>query len=272
MRNIILIPIVLYLALVFFVWINQRRLIYHPSGSGKNTPKDFGTPYKDLTLKSADGTEIHAWWIEHSDKKPERPTLLYCHGNGGTLSELSEVSSIFYNLGWNVLLFDYRQYGKSGDGPLTQKGVVADARAAYDWIIKEGVPPTKILLWGHSLGSAVAAQLSKDVPIAGLILEGAFPSMYEIARKRYPWLAMFPFMIWDTFETGEAVKSHTFPLLVMHGALDTIIPLSLGERVFAIAGEPKEWLLVPDIGHVEFPSVHSRYDEQLKSFAQKAIQ
>ena len=274
LRGIILFGLLIYAALFAFIWVRQRSLIYHPAANGPETPRDFGVDFQRIELVSADGAKISAWWIKHSDNTTGRPTVLYCHGNAGTLSRLSEVSSIFYNLGWNALLFDYREYGDSSTGTLglSEAGLVSDAKAAYDWLIANSIPSNKIIVWGHSLGSGVAAELAAPLPVAGLVLEGTFPSVYRMSRFIYPWFPIFPFMLWDKYETEKRVIERKFPLLVMHSEKDTVIPLSLGREVFEIAAEPKEWLLVKDVGHADFPSVHTKYDQQLKDFAARALE
>jgi hypothetical protein len=141
-----------------------------------------------------------------------------------------------------------------------------DAHTAYDWLRAKGIPEERILIWGHSLGSSVAAQLTTQVHPAGLILEGAFPSIYAVSRVRFPWLLLAPAMVHDKFETERYVAARSCPLLELHAERDTIIPISLGERVFRSATEPKQWLLVKDTDHNDFPSVASIYKAPIQKF------
>ena len=271
--RIILIPIALaYLTILGFYVAFQRRMIFHPVGLTGTTPADFHLKnYKDVSFPSFDGVTLTGWWIEHPGKDPNRPILLYCHGNADCVSQLAEVSKIFYDFGFDTLVFDYRSYGGSQKSPLSEEAVDGDALAAYQWLKAKGIPDNHILIWGHSLGSSVAAELSTQTHPAGLILEGAFPSVYAVSRQRTPWLLVLPFMVRDKFETGKYVAERTCPLLETHAEKDTIIPIELGQRVFEEATAPKEWLEIKGIDHNEFPSVAYQYEKPILAFVQSCL-
>lgn len=243
-----------------------------PSNHVGLTPADFNTPFKDVRIQTPDGVNLQAWWLEHSDSNPNRPALHYSHGNGATLSALAHVASIFFSYGWNVLLYDYRGYGQSDPAPngLSEEVLAVDATAAYSWLASK-VPETNIVLWGHSLGSAVAARLSTTTNPSAMVLEGAFTSMHDMARYRFPWALILPFMLKDPFVTKEYVKTKNTPLLVMHSENDSIIPLHLGRKVYELANAPKKWLLIRGIDHNDFPSVEAKYSEEIKNFVELAI-
>ena len=271
--RIILIPTLLaYLTIVGFYVAFQRRLIFHPVGLTGATPADFHLKgYRDVSFPSLDGVTLTGWWIVHPGKDPRRPVLLYCHGNADCLSQLAEVSKIFYDFGFDALIFDYRSYGGSQKAPLSERAVDGDAQAAYQWLKARGIPDDRILVWGHSLGSSVAAELASQTRPAGLILEGAFPSIYAVSRQRNPWLLVPPSLIWDKFETGKYVSERTCPLLEIHAEKDTIIPIELGQRTFEEAAEPKKWLVIQGINHNDFPSVAYRYLEPIQAFTQSCL-
>jgi fermentation-respiration switch protein FrsA (DUF1100 family) len=236
------------------------------------TPADYRLKsYKDVSFPSFDGVTLTGWWMEHPGHDPHRPVLLYCHGNADCVSQLAEVSKIFYDFGFDTLIFDYRSYGGSQRAPLSEKAVDGDALAAYQWLKAKGIPDNRILIWGHSLGSSVAAELSTQTHSAGLILEGAFPSIYQVSRQRNPWLLIFPFMVWDKFETGKYVTERTCPLLEIHAGKDTIIPIQLGRQVFDAAAEPKQWLVVEGIDHSDFPSVAYQYEKPIQDFVESCF-
>lgn len=268
-----LVPLLLaYLTIVGFYVLFQRRLIFHPVGLTDTTPADFHLKdYRDVSFPSLDGVTLTGWWIEHPGKDPRRPVLLYCHGNADCVSQLAEVSKIFYDFGFDALIFDYRSYGGSQKAPLSEKAVDGDAQAAYQWLKASGIPDNRILIWGHSLGSSVAAELASQTHPAGLILEGAFPSIYAVSRQRNPWLLVFPSMILDKFETGKYVAERTCPLLEIHAEKDTIIPIELGRRAFEKAAEPKKWLVIQGINHNDFPSVATQYEKPIMAFVQGCL-
>lgn len=248
-----------YCTAISFLVVRQRSYIYRPGTIGAATPADYAVPFEKLRIPNGRGGELAAWWLRHDDSEI-RPTLVYCHGNSANLSLLAEVSSIFYGWGWNALLFDYTGYGASSpasDG-FSEDYLLQDAQRAYDWAKSRGLE-SQILIWGHSLGSSVAARLAAQNHPAGLILEGAFPSIVTVARQRYPWALIFPFMLLDRFDTATYVLKRNFPLLVIHAELDGVIPAAFGRQVFDAASEPKQWLLVPSIGHKDFPSVARNY-------------
>ncbi len=275
--KVILFPVVLaYLTILGGFLLAQRSLIFHPVPLNGTTPAQFhlvaGKDYHDVSFTSADGVTLTGWWIDHQDPGSNRPFLLYCHGNGDCLSQLAEVSKLFYNFGFNALIFDYRDYGASGKGPLSEKAFDGDALAAYRWVQNKGVPENRILIWGHSLGSSVAAWLATQTHPAGLILEGAFPSTLAVSYKRYPWLLVLPFMIQDPFDTEIYVQKRTCPLLQFHAERDTIIPIDLGERVYSKAVEPKQFVVVKDTDHNDFPSVAEQYKDVVVGFTNRCLQ
>lgn len=271
--RIVLIPMILaYFSIVGLYVVFQRNLIFHPVGLTGATPVDFHLKnYKDVSFPSLDGVTLTGWWIEHPEKDSRRPVLLYCHGNADCLSQLAEVSKIFYDFGFDTLIFDYRCYGGSQKSPISEKAVDGDALAAFQWLKSKGIPDNRIILWGHSLGSSVAAQLATQTHPAGLILEGAFPSIYAVSRLRNPWLLVFPFMIRDKFETDQYVAERSCPLLETHAEKDTIIPIELGQKVFEEAAEPKQWLVIRGINHNDFPSVAYQYKEPIQEFSKKCL-
>jgi len=269
-RILILLFCAYVLVAVLFI-VFQRNIIFIPQsiepGRG-DPPADLG---KAVKITSEDGVLISGWWIEQVDSK-NSPTLLYCHGNGATLPGLTHVAKLFKDYGLNALLFDYRSYGESQKAPLSEEGIMKDARAAYDWIINEqNIPNNRIVIWGHSLGGAVAARLSTERDPAALITEGVFPSIQKMANSRYPWLPITTQMIFDKFETAKYLSIREMPLLMLHAENDNIIPYDLGLVAFEEARAPKEWLILKDISHNDFPSVESLYREKILSFIKKQV-
>lgn len=251
---------------VFF--LSQRRMMFFPSPLGENRPSDAGLGYEAVSFPSSESVTLSGWLIPPPKDAKDPFTILYCHGNAANLSLLVGTARALHDQGFALLLFDYREYGESGRGRsgLGEEALAEDARAAYAFLLSRGVEGRRIVLWGQSLGSAVAARLAVEARPAGLVLEGAFPSTFRLARRLYPWLLLPPFLIWDRFETVKRVKERTCPLLVLHAGEDEIIPPDLGWRVFESAAEPKRWLVIPGVGHNDLPLDHPDLRRTLDGF------
>ena len=245
-----------------YTYAGQKHLIFQPAAEGTRTPADFGVPYQDFSIPSFDTVHLHSWFMPH-DGTPTfgKPiSLLYCHGNGANLSRLAHVTKIFTDFGFEPTFFSYRGYGASDEGELAELNIIGDAVAEYDHI-KATKPNQPIFAWGHSLGASVCAGLSVQRKLDGLILEAPFSSIPEMAAVRYPFIPIFPSLIFDEFPTTYFV-SHRIgnaPLLIVHSNGDTIIPMSEGKKVFAAASSPKKFLEVADVNHNNFPDVSEKY-------------
>lgn len=263
------------ISIVSYVVIFQKNLVYPgPKSISTSTPMDYGKTYEDIRIDvNGENNFIHAWWLPQKTNSSLQPSLLYLHGNGSSLGQLSNVASIFYDYGWNVLLFDYRNYGKSSGASegISEESTNTDSLAAYSWLKNKGLSDNNIILWGHSLGSAVAAKLATIINPAGVILEGAFTSIYDMSRYKYWYLPLFPFMVRDKYNTIEKVKNIRAPLLMLHAEHDKVVPFSLGQKVFENANPPKQWITIEGVNHNDFPSVHKMYQERIKAFVHEAI-
>lgn len=264
----ILFALVLAYGTILVLYVTfQKKMIFHPVPRTGTTPSQFDLKnYQEVSFPSSDGVTLTGWWIAHPGKDPRRPVLLYCHGNADCVSQLAEVSKIFYDFGFDTLIFDYRSYGDSQKAPVSEAALDRDALSAYRWVKAKGISEDRLFIWGHSLGSSVAAQLASQTHPAGLILEGAFPSVLAVSRYRKPWLLVAPFMVKDKFETERYVQERTCPLLQTHAEKDSIIPIGLGEKVFEKAAEPKTWLVIQGIDHNDFPSVAYQYQKPIQYF------
>lgn len=177
--------------------------------------------------------------------------LLYCHGNAATLADFVELAAGCRRQGLAFFVFDYRGYGAS-EGRPTEEGLARDARAAWRWLAGRGLA-ARTVLYGQSLGAAVASRLAGEVPVAGLVLEAAFPSTWWMARLHYPWLLVPEAFVRDRFATIRHLARVRCPVLVIHGERDLVSPLRYGRMVFDAAREPKEFLPVPGSGHNDLP-------------------
>jgi fermentation-respiration switch protein FrsA (DUF1100 family) len=200
---------------------------------------------RDCWIMTRDGIKIHAWFAPAESAKA---TLLLSHGNAGNISHRYLLMRSLLRHGFNVLMYDYRGYGRSEGAP-GEGGLYEDGRAAFDYALTlPEVDRRKIILWGTSLGGAVAADVATQRSAAGLILESTFTSGKDVARVLYPLLTVTPF-IRSKFNTIAKLRSLHLPVLVMHGDLDEILPVGLGRQLYASANEPKEYYEIPGARH-----------------------
>lgn len=226
----------------------QHSHMFTPSRypEGDWDPARHGLVYRDVRFESEPGVELHGWWIEHCEP---RATVLYCHGSSGSLGDRVEIFHYFLRLKVNVLAFDYRGYGRSTDAAPSEKGLFRDARAAYACLTRElGVAPREILLFGHSIGGAVAVDAALDCPVAGLIVQSSFTDSRDMARHLFPGVPLHWFTR-NYFRSIAKVGRLGMPKLFIHGTADTTVPNALGQRLFAAAAGPKSWLSVPGADH-----------------------
>lgn len=221
-----------------------ERVIFQPSSGMDVRPEQLGLEAEELYLTTADGVRIHAFWLP---APAATRAILFLHGNAGNASHRLPNAGELARLGAHVLLLDYRGYGKSEGSP-SEAGVYADARAGLEHLGEVlSVAPERTVLFGRSIGAIVAVDLAQDRPLAGVILEGAFPSVAAVAWRalRLPvgWL------LGGTFDAAAKIPRVRAPLLFLHGDRDRIIPIELGRRLYAAAPEPKAFWVVRGAGH-----------------------
>ena len=236
-KNILLLLLGLVL-LNSCMYLQQSSMIFFPYATLDQTPAEWGLVYEDVFVDTEDGVRLHGWYIPRHGSKQ---TLLFFHGNAGNISHRGASVEIFHRLGLNVFIFDYRGYGKSQGKP-DEKGLYKDARAAWRYLSKErGFGQEEIILFGRSLGGAVAAELAAEIQPGGLILESTFSSAKDVANAVFPVLSRLIFLRYD-FDTAAHVRRVACPVLVLHSPDDEIIPFRLGEKVFQAAKEPKSFV------------------------------
>lgn len=180
----VLFAIVAYAFATLGMYVFQRKLQYHPENKGL-TPQSVGISGASVeTLTTADGEKIILWY---APAKAEMPTILYFHGNAGEIGDRPLRFNYYHSRGFGVAYLSYRGYGGSSGSP-SEAGLVADANAAYDWLLAKGVEPNRIALLGESLGSGVAVQLAAKREVGAAALEAPYTSTVEIAAKIYWWL------------------------------------------------------------------------------------
>jgi len=248
-----------YGVLYYFV---QRSVYFpfkYPQGFWQVQPQ-LGA--QDVWLRTSDGVRLHAWWIAPAGAPL---ATLFLHGNAGNISHRIDRIREITAAGSALLLVDYRGYGRS-EGRPTEKGLYADAEAAYQHLIATGWKPEQILVHGESLGSAVAVDLAARRPCGGVVLESPFTSARDVAARVLPVLG--PLLIWS-YNSKVKIRRVRAPLLIMHGERDEVVPFALGRALFEAAPEPKSFWAVPGAGHNDLmPAAGPAYRERLRAFYQ----
>jgi fermentation-respiration switch protein FrsA (DUF1100 family) len=256
-----------YAAIMVLMYFKQESMLYFPDKEIHETPKNIGLQYEEIAFEAEDGVSIAGWYIP---AEKGRGVILFCHGNAGNISHRLESIKIFHSLNLSVLIFDYRGYGKS-EGRPTEKGTYRDAEAAWDYLVNvKKKSPGEIILFGRSLGGAVAAELALRRNPAGLIIESSFKSVPDLGQKFYPWLPV-RFLSRFEYSTIDKVALIKCPKLIVHSPGDEIVPFDQGKAIYGKASPPKDFLEIMG-GHNEgFLTSGKVYAEGLERFLQKVL-
>lgn len=236
--NLLIMLAVAYLAIVLLVYFGQSRLVYFPEKPLSLTPEAIGLDYTSVNITTRDGETLHGWWMSVPNAKG---TVLFFHGNAGNISHRINYLAMFKRLGYNTLLFDYRGYGQSSGVP-SESGTYLDAQAAWRYLTEiRGIAPARIVLFGESLGGAVAAWLAVQEKPGLLALASTFTSIPDLAAEIYPFLPVRWIARFD-YDTRKSLQSVTCPVFIAHSPQDEIIPFGHGQQLFQAAPEPKQFL------------------------------
>jgi len=254
--------IILFLIFVFgFVRYIELKSIFYPTKEILVNPKQVDLEFEDVFFKTKDNVTLNGWFIPHKDAKI---TMIFCHGNAGNISHRLEKIVIFYHLGVNTFIFDYRGYGNS-QGNSSERGIYLDAQAAYDYLMtREDIDKDKIISFGSSLGGTPAVDLATKRKLAALIVDSSFTNAKEMGKTVYPFIPAFVYTI--KFDNINKVKTITIPKLFIHSINDEIVPFRLGEKLFNAAAEPKEFLKIIGGHNTGFIESQHLILEKLKSF------
>jgi len=230
----LLMGIVAYALFVAFLYLTQDRLFYFPTSTLVTSPDRHGLAYDDVELVAEDGVALHGWFVPAAEA---RATLLFFHGNGGNISHRIDSLKIFHELDLSVFILSYRGYGRSGGRP-SEAGTRLDATAAWRYLREErGIPASRIVVFGRSLGAAVAAELAVRETPGAVILESPFTSAADLGAEVYPWLPVRR-LIRHEYEVLGRVEAIDAPVLVVHSRDDEIAPFEHGRRIADAAGAP----------------------------------
>lgn len=266
---------VVWLALFLMLQWFEGKITYHPPRRLIETPADRGMVFEDVFMETEDGLAIHGWWIpaaaHDSEEQAAPPTLLEFHGNAENISYGMDQHVAFHSLGWNQLVVDYRGYGRS-EGRPSEEGLYRDGDAAYAYVRARGVPPERIVIYGRSLGGAVAVYAARRHSAAALVTEGLFTDTHRVGRDILPFLPMRLF-IKKRFDSLSRVSGLRTPKLFMHAAYDEVIPVHHAERLFEAAAQPKELFWIPGAGHNDaFYAATEEYLAVVKRFVETYVQ
>jgi fermentation-respiration switch protein FrsA (DUF1100 family) len=244
---------VLLLGASILFWSNQNDYIFDPASTLQTTPERVGLKADELYIPSGTGDErgeLFAWWIPAA--KPDAPTMLYLHGNDKNVGHVRDLEYArgMHDQGYNILMIDYRGYGKSRGGKPSEASVYQDAESAWAYLTTQrGILPQHIFIYGHSLGGAIAIDLATHHPdAAGVIEESSFTSMPDVANTMSYELPT-GLLIHERFDSLSKVATLKIPLLIIHGTWDQTVPYRMGQQLYEAAHQPKTIALIEGGAH-----------------------
>ncbi len=235
--TIILALVSFYVLLLAIVFLFQRNLLYHPSVNNylKDKITNEPTEIEKVKITTMDNIDLVGWFYNKNIEKFK--TILFFHGNAGSLENRTYKLNHFKNLNLNFLIIAWR--GFSGNaGKANEVGLYNDAESAIKWLQSKGVTEQNIILYGESLGTGVAIEVAQNKNYAGIILESPYTSMVNVGKKYYPFFPV-SLLLKDKFESYKKIKKVSVPVLVLHGKEDKIVPFSMGKKIYELANEPK---------------------------------
>jgi fermentation-respiration switch protein FrsA (DUF1100 family) len=239
--------LILACALFFYLFYPQIEnfFIFYPDRELEFQPEDWHLDFEEVYFEAEDKTRLHGWFFP---QRGNAPLILFCHGNAGNISHRLENVKLLADRGLKVLIYDYRGYGKSTGRP-SERGIYRDGLAAYDFLISQkNISADKIILFGRSLGAAVAIEIALKRKVRSLILESAFTSTKEMARTMLLFMP-FSFFLPPHYDNLEKITRLKVPKLIFHGEMDEIVPFSMGQKLYKQAQEPKYFYPIKNAGH-----------------------
>ncbi len=226
--------VLIYLLLLIFLYFYQGKLLYHPNVNSYTEVNDLIPKIEKVTIATSDNHHLLGWFHK---KDFSKKTILFLHGNAGSLGNRIYKLNHFENFDLNFLILAWRGFSGNSGKP-NEKGLYDDAKSAVNWLKSIGINEEKIILYGESLGTAVAIEIAQNKKFAGIVLESPFTSMLEMGKKYY---SFFPvsLLLKDRYESINKIKNINIPILVMHGKKDRIVPFEMGNKIYDSANSPK---------------------------------
>ncbi|MCH7745609.1 MAG: alpha/beta hydrolase [Chloroflexi bacterium] len=227
----------------------DRYFLYFPEREIFLTPGNVGLVYEDVFISTSDGVKLHGWFVPGKSDL----TLLWFHGNAGNISRrVDNIALLHERLGANIFIIDYRGYGRSEGSP-SEQGLYLDAEAAIEYLrSREDVKDDRLVLFGRSLGGAVAVEMAVRHQVYALIIESSFTSVKAMAKGAHPVLSrLFPVgaVVRGKYDSLSKIKEVRSPVLVIHGNQDEIVPYIMGQELYDAANEPKTFYSIEGSGH-----------------------
>jgi fermentation-respiration switch protein FrsA (DUF1100 family) len=236
-----------------FLYFYQRNLLYHPNENNYSDDK-ITVNIEKVNIKTSDNINLLGWYHEKNLK--EFKTLIFFHGNAGSLENRIHKLNHFKDMNVNFLIIAWRGFSGNSGEP-SENGLYKDGKSAIDWLIKKDISEQKLILYGESLGTGVAVHLAQNRNFSGVILETPFTSMIDAAKTFYPYIPV-KLLLKDKFENYKKIKNINSPILIMHGEADQIVPFSMGKKLYEIANKPKY-------------SYFTKYDNHMMEYDEKLI-
>lgn len=243
------------------MFFTQSKMVFHPDANEIWNPAQDNYRYENVWLTTGSGKRVHGWFIRAPGA---HKTVLFFHGNAGNITYRRDSILVFLRLGLDVLIMDYSGFGRSQGKP-TESGLYEEARLAWQYLQKRGIPASRIVLFGRSLGGAVATELATRVKPDALILESTFTSARSQANAIFPVISWFVLLRYK-FDSLSIIKRVQCPVLIVHSPDDEIIPFQHGVRLFKRANPPKFLLKLKGDHNYGFMRSQPQYRNGLKQF------
>ncbi len=253
-----------YAMILLIMFLAQRRILFRPDRTAPDLDRAGVPELRLMSVTASDNISLLTWYMPPSRCDASTPpgddastplgddavhVVLFLHGNAGHIGHRAWRLATFRALGWGVMLPEYRGFGGNPGRP-SERGLLADARAALAALLAMGIAPSRVLLWGESLGSGLAVRLAVEQSVGAVLLEAPYTSITDIARARFRFVPV-RWLLRDRFDSLRWIGRVRAPVLVMHGARDRIIPVAMARALYEAAPEPKQLWIAPDAGHMD---------------------
>ena len=245
--------IIIYFLILVATYVFQRNLLYHPK-ENNYSGDSLSVSIEKTIIKTEDNIELISWY--HKKNNNNYKTILFLHGNAGSLENRIHKINHFKDMNVNFLLLSWRGFNGNKGSP-TENGLYEDARSAIKWLKSKGVEEDHIIIYGESLGTAIATEIAQNKNFAGVILESPFTSMVDAGKNVYPYLPV-SLLLKDKYESYKKIKNINCPILIMHGKVDNIVPFYMGKKMYELANQPKY-------------SYFSEYDDHMMEYNERLL-
>jgi fermentation-respiration switch protein FrsA (DUF1100 family) len=258
----VFIVVVMYGSFCLYLFLMQGRMIFYPTRRLITDPGAIGLDYDSVTPVTGDNVKLHGWFIPAPE---EKGVLLFFHGNAGNISHRLDSLRMFHDLGLSALIIDYRGYGRS-QGSISESGTYLDGEAAWNYLtVERKIPPQRIVVFGRSLGAAIAAYIASRKKPGALIIESAFTSIPEMGARMYPYIPVKLLSRYQ-YNTRKFLQGVSSPVLVIHSPYDGIIPFENGVQLYESAREPKKFLKIRGDHNEGFLASGRIYTDGIREF------